>query len=155
VKSRGFRSAAHYLIETRQAGPAKGEVGQGEIAKPELTADAEAPLSPPRVRILRERSIASYFPATFGAAVAPAKPAQEFVGAVMRKRFDGKFFYGTVVKIDPRSQLYWVNFDDNDSEEFTAAELKPLVVSADKHAAAREEARKTLVMLRPSKRARR
>ena len=58
------------------------------------------------------------------AATTPKGATNKHVGSRIAKQFDAGLFFGTITAYDPRSKVWSVDYDDDDSEEFNANALK-------------------------------
>ena len=77
-------------------------------------------------------------PATDATATAAAEPAESLyttdnalVGRMVRKCFSGRPFIGTVVGYDATAALYKVKYADDDTEELSVHELRPVLQAID------------------------
>ena len=57
-------------------------------------------------------------------ATTPKEATNKYVGSRIAKQFDAGLFFGTITAYDPRSRVFSVEYDDDDSEEFDTNALK-------------------------------
>ena len=54
------------------------------------------------------------------------------IDAKIQKEFDGKLFFGDIVKYDSKEALYKILYDDGDVEEFDNEEMQKYIVGSKK-----------------------